>query len=334
MELADFELSDISCYGGSNGSIEINITGGSGSYIFNWSGPGGFSAVTKDISGLKAGTYTVRVTDQNNSACSIFPDPVFVLTEPPVLTAAGTSPLMNDGINNIICNGGTGLIDITATGGTGGTYSYSWTTTDGSGIIDGIEDQNNLTAGTYTVVVSDSNNCPATVTLTLLQPATLETRLKPKNISCETGSFNNGSIELLISGGSAPYTYLWSNGEVTKDITGLTAGMYTVIVTDFNGCIIEDSARISLPAPLTYTKSTSDYRGFNISCNGLANGSIELSITSGTAPYQYSWTGPNGFTSSAKEILALRSGDYNLMMRFAPPRRSSRRGRPGRAETA
>ena len=315
MELSDFELSDISCNGGGDGSVNLNITGGSGSYIFSWSGPGPYSATTKNISGLKAGTYTVRVTDQSNSSCSIFPDPAYTLTEPPVLVASGIVSHANDGVNNIICNGGTGSIDITATGGTGGTYNYAWTTSDGSGIVDGAEDQNNLRAGTYTVVVSDSNNCSASVTLTLRQPESIVTRLNPKNISCVTGSFDNGSIELLISGGAIPYTYLWSNGAVTKNIAGLTAGMYSVRVTDFNGCITEDSARINLPKPLNYTRITSDYRGFNISCNGLADGFIEVTVTSGTAPYRYTWSGPNGFSSSAKDISALIAGYYNLMIK-------------------
>ena len=140
------------------------------------------------------------------------------------------------------------------------------------------------------------------------------TVLVPTHITCESPDFNNGSINLTVSGGIAPYTFTWSNGATTEDITGLTQGYYIVTVTDANGCMRTDSIRVNLPPPLTYTKKISDYNGYAISCHGLANGSIQVNLTSGLAPFVYTWTGPNGFTATTKDISGLQAGQYNLLI--------------------
>jgi gliding motility-associated-like protein len=150
--------------------------------------------------------------------------------------------------------------------------------------------------------------------ITLTQPPVFVTQLKATNITCKSAGFNNGSIIQTVSGGVPPYSYLWSNGSTTKDLVGLTQGSYRVTVTDFNGCIKTDSARIDLPPALNYTKSLSDYNGYNISCNGLANGYINVDPTTGMAPFVYTWTGPGGFTSTTKNILNLGAGQYQLLI--------------------
>jgi gliding motility-associated-like protein len=119
---------------------------------------------------------------------------------------------------------------------------------------------------------------------------------------------------MTVAGGIAPYSFLWSNGAITKDLTGLTPGNYSVTVTDFNGCIKKDSARVDLPPALNYTKNLSDYNGFNISCNGLTNGFIQIDPTTGSAPFVYSWTGPGGFTASTKNISGLKAGQYQFLI--------------------
>ena len=85
-------------------------------------------------------------------------------------------------------------------------------------------------------------------------------------------------------------------------------------VTDFNGCIKKDSISIDLPPPLNYAKNLSDYNGYNISCNGLSDGSIHVNPTTGSAPYIYAWTGPNGFTAATKDISGLEAGSYYLLI--------------------
>jgi gliding motility-associated-like protein len=319
MLLAGSELSlspdgntSISCNGGNDGFIKLTISGGSGVYTYSWTSPNGFTATTRDISGLKAGNYTCTVRDLNG--CILTPSPSFTLTQPAILAIASTSSTSNDGSFNINCNGGTGRINITVSGGSAGTYIYNWSTTNGSGIINGQEDQNTLTAGTYHLTVTDLNGCVTIKDITLTQPPSLGTQLSATHITCQAPGFNNGSINLSVSGGVAPYSYSWSNGSVTEDIAGLTQGYYNVTVTYNNSCMKTDSISVNLPPTLKYTKNLSDYNGYNINCNGLANGSIQINPSSGLAPFVYNWTGPDGFTATTKDISDLKAGQYNLLI--------------------
>ena len=293
--------------------MNLTISGGSGNYIYSWTGPGVFTASTKDITGLKAGVYTCIVQDQNG--CLLTPAP-FTLNEPsPLVISSSTTSVSTDGAYNINCNGAnTGWINVAVSGGSIGTYKYDWSTANGSGINNGQKDQTSLTAGLYHLVVTDLNNCVTTKDITLTQPPVFITQLTTTNITCKSPGFNNGSIILNVSGGIAPYSYLWSNGAIIKDLSGLTPGNYMVTVTDFNGCLKKDSARIDLPPTLNYTKNLTDYNGYNISCNGLANGYIHVDPTSGSAPFVYSWSGPSGFTATSKDISDLIAGSYQLLI--------------------
>ena len=199
-------------------------------------------------------------------------------------------------------------------GGSTGKYKYNWTTTDGSGLINGQKDQASLTAGTYHLVVSDSNNCVISRDITLTQPQPYVSSLNVSNITCTSPGFNNGSIGLTVSGGIAPYSYLWSNGATTEDLSDLTPGIYSVTITDYNGCTINNSAEIKLPPPLSFTRVLSDYNGYNISCNGQKNGFVNVEPTSGTAPFIYTWTGPGGYTASTKNIAGIGAGQYSLLI--------------------
>jgi hypothetical protein len=121
---------NISCNGGNDGAIGITVSGGSGSYVYNWSGPDGFTSGTKDITGLKAGLYTCIVTDING--CILTPSPVFTLTEPAALVLGPASTSTSTfGSYSINCyNGATGWINIAVSGGSVGNYKYDWSTTD------------------------------------------------------------------------------------------------------------------------------------------------------------------------------------------------------------
>ena len=317
MDLASFELShsndnafNISCNGASDGYIKIEVTGGSGNYTYLWEGPDGYSAVTKAISGLKAGTYTCTVTDING--CVLTPRPEYTLTEPAPLMITHSLSVSADGSFNINCAGSTGWVDVTVSGGSEGSYTCVWSTSDGSGIVAGAQDQNSLTAGSYHLRVTDANGCVAETDFNLTEPPALVTVLTPGHITCQVSGFNNGSIETEVTGGIGPYTYLWSNGEVTRDISGLTHGMYRVVVTDANGCHKSDSILIEDPPPLTYEPVISDYNGFNITCYGRSDGFIQINPTSGTPPYIFSWEGPDGFASVSSSISGLKAGTYIL----------------------
>jgi gliding motility-associated-like protein len=305
---------NISCNGGNDGFIKLTIAGGSGSYIFNWTGPGGFTATTKDILNLRAGTYVATITDISNPACIVFPKPTFTLTEPAVLAVTAAKSLSPEGSHNISCNGGTGSITLNVTGGSTGNYRYYWTSTGGSGIVQGQRDQNALTAGTYNVVITDTNRCVVSTNATLTEPPAIVLTLAPTHITCQAPLFDNGSVNLSVAGGVVPYSYLWSNGATSEDISGLTSGTYGVTVTDANGCQKTGSVDVNLPPPLTYTSTLTDYNGFNIRCLGQSNGAIQIATSSGEAPYIFSWQGPDGFVSSSQNISDLKAGQYQLLI--------------------
>jgi gliding motility-associated-like protein len=301
---------NISCNGGSDGSIYLTISGGSGNYTYSWTGPGTFAATTRDITGLRAGIYKLTARDVNG--CILMPQPEFNLTEPPPLSVTGVSSVSPDGAYNISCSGGPGLIDVTVTGGITGSYIYTWTTTNGSGIVPGQEDQDSLTAGSYNLKVTDQNLCESSLNISLTQPTAINLNFAVTNITCQAPAFDNGAVDLTITGGITPYSQIWSDGSSTEDLTGLTNGYYTVSVTDANGCLKKDSAMVSLPPPVTFNKVISDYNNYQITCFGKSDGSISIEPTNGALPYIYSWTGPDGFTSGSNEITGLKAGAYIL----------------------
>lgn len=303
---------NVSCNGGDDGSISISIEGGSGSYTFNWTGPDGYTSSQKDISGLKAGSYTCTVTDLNG--CVLMPVPSYTLTQPPPVQVAVITSVSSDGAFQINCFGGAGSINTTVTGGSANPYEYTWTTLNGSGIIQSTPNQQSLTAGLYKLEVKDYNGCIVAKDIEMNQPEDLALSFLPKHITCEVPGFSNGAIDLTVEGGAGTITYLWNNGARTQDVSGLTAGEYNVTATYNNTCVKTGSEKINLPPALTYSAALSNFNSYEVSCFGLSNGEIHITPTSGKAPYKYSWTGPDGFVSNSPDISGLKAGTYNLQM--------------------
>ncbi|HAO51576.1 MAG TPA: hypothetical protein DCR35_20995, partial [Runella sp.] len=161
-------------------------------------------------------------------------------------------------------------------------------------------------AGNYDVVLTSINACVATVTsdvavLTVIAGATLTMSNTP--VTCNGG--NNGTATVTASGGTLPYTYLWSNGQTTSTITGLTSGQYSVTVKDATGTASSAITFVGTPSPFNYFKSTS-----NVSCKGGNDGAATVSVSNGTAPYTYSWSG--GITSTTNSASGLSAGSYTL----------------------
>jgi gliding motility-associated-like protein len=262
------------CNADTTGNIDISINGGTGGCTFVWTGPNNFGATTEDVINLGSGEYVVVVTDTNG--CT-FADTVEI-TEPDALVLSSTLSAYN-GVN-ISCPGSTdGHIDVTLAGGTSG-FMYSWT--GPNGFTAGSEDISNLGAGIYTLMVTDTNGCSAMRTDTLREAAPLAAATAVTAASC--GS-NNGTIDLMVTGGIPPYAYAWSNGSTQEDLSGLSAGTYVVIVTDANGCTVtSDTAVINNSAPIVFTGNTT-----NVNCYGDATGSITLSIQNDFG-YTFSWT--------------------------------------------
>jgi gliding motility-associated-like protein len=306
-------LYNIGCAGSKTGSIKITLSGGSGNFNYSWTGPDGFTASTRDISNLGAGVYRASITDQLNSACLLTPVPEFTLTEPGPLTITDVKSISTDGNYNIDCIGGTGSIDITITGGSPGARLYTWSTTNGTGIVAGQEDQPSLTAGTYRLSVTDANSCIASADITLTEPGALSSLLTPSHVTCLPPGNSNGSINLTPGGGVGPYQFTWSNGATTEDISGLAPGNYSVIIRDVNNCLLTDNVRILPPPPLQFSRILSVFNGYNVRCLGSADGSIDITPTSGLAPFIYSWQKEGGgFVAATEDISGLGAGRYFL----------------------
>lgn len=241
-------VTNVTCNGMSNGSIDLTITDGSGSYTFEWESSNGYTNSTEaeDIFDLEAGSYTVTVEDAAKGLNSINTVANFTVLEPsPIVISIDTQ-------SDPLCNGdANGLINISVSGGTPG-YGYTWSAMTNTSFSAYTEDINNLAADEYIVHLTDDNDCEMSSSpIVLNNPGLLEVQLDPTDVSCYGA--DNGSIDLtIISGGTAPFTYLWSNGATSEDISGLTVsdggyGEYSVTITDVNACETENSSMINGP---------------------------------------------------------------------------------------
>ena len=272
---------NISCNGASDGIAIVFAVGGAAPYNYSWSPSG---SINDTAFALGAGVHTATVTDANGCTAS----DSAILIEPAALTANVST------ITGISCNGaGDGSAVAAATGGTA-PYNYSWTP---SGSIN--DTVSALAAGTHTVSVTDANGCTVSDSAMITEPVALIASISGiSNISCNGAV--DGSAIAVTSGGTTPYTYLWSpSGSINDSASALAAGTHTVSVTDANGCSASDSVTIIEPAALTAAISAST----NVSCNGAADGSAVVVATGGTAPYNYSWS-PSGDIIDSPSALA------------------------------
>ncbi len=180
-------------------------------------------------------------------------------------------------VTNVKCNGeSNGSIDITASGGTP-PYTYLWN--------DGVttEDRNNLLAGRYNVTVTDKNGCSEnTTTITVNQPSKLNVTYTATKVTCFGG--NDGSINLTVTGGTPPYTFIWNDGVTTEDRDNLVANFYGVKVTDANGCSQTLKIHVHTPPHVGATYTTTP-----ATSNKICDGSVTITGTGGRPPYTYIW---------------------------------------------
>ncbi len=277
-------VSDVSCSGGNNGSISITASDGTPPYTYLWS-PG--NQTTSSITGQAKGTYTVTVTDSLN--CSL--QEINTITEPTALSLSLAS-------TDVSCfNGNNGVINSTVSGGTS-TYTYNWSSGATSPNLSG------LLAGTYSLTVTDFKSCTTTQSVVIAQPTLLTAGTSSTDITCN--NFNNGTATALPNGGTTGYSYLWQSGlQTTETISNLTAGTYTLSLTDSKGCLATAFATVTEPSPLAINIVSQT----NVRCFGGNNGAISTSISGGTPNYSYSWS-PGAGTTNA--ISNLTSGTYSL----------------------
>ncbi|MBL0025972.1 MAG: hypothetical protein IPO98_13640 [Saprospiraceae bacterium] len=266
---------------------------GSGGVSYTWSGPASFSSnlenpVISNASALNSGIYTVTVTNQNSCTASAS---VNVTVNPKPSASAVITNASACGLEN-------GSIDLTVTGGTS-PYTYVWSNEYQ------IQDIFQLTSGSYLVTVTDANGCSVTSSSTVNNAAGLSVTASKVDVSCYSGS--NGSATSNVSAGSGSYSFQWSNGATTQNVSGLMRGTYTITVTDINeGCQGMATVIISQPTTITSDKAIT-----NINCFGLSTGAITVTVSGGVQPYTFNWSDVAG-TNNSKDRTNIASGTYNL----------------------
>jgi gliding motility-associated-like protein len=291
-EPAPLELSLLvsppACFSGNDGAVNAQVSGGIAPYSYNWSNGGN----TPELTGLTAGNYCLTVTEANG--CS-----VVQCTD---VTGASALVLSAEPFN-ATCNGrADGKIGLTVSGGNPA-YSFTWSNGETT------EDIGDLQAGVYTVIVTDANGCTDSIQTSIGEPPPLELNFRNTPVECFGAS--DGSSVATAGGGALPYTYQWSDGTTGSEIIDIPAGIYTLTLTDGNGCTVEKSTEILQPAnALTATASVED-----VSCHGLQDGRIQLAGQGGTPPYLYSLDGDNYKTNP--QWIALASGYYDAYIKDA-----------------
>lgn len=279
---------DISCFGGSEGSANSVVSGGKQPYTYSWSS----GASSPNTSGLPAGTYTLTVTDA--SLCSAVAN--ITINGPAAPLAAVISA------TNITCNGaGDGIVSAVVSGGTPG-YTYLWQ--PGAQTTATV---NGLSSGTYSLTVTDLKNCTTTGFSTVSEPGPLTVDfVSQKNVSCKNGS--DGTVSASVMGGTPAYTFSWSNGAISPQVSNLTAQTYSVTVTDNTGCTASNSVTIAEPAAFVGIAVSST----NASCFGVPDGSVSSNPSGGTAPYSYIWL-PGSMNT--QNVPNLGAGTYTVTVR-------------------
>jgi gliding motility-associated-like protein len=270
------------CNATNTGSIALTTSGGTGAYTFLWS----TGATTRNISGLAANnTYTVTVSDANN--CRQVLSNITV-GEPSALSltlASATNPTClgrNDGAININILGGVAP------------YTFRWNSGQTTANITA------LAPNVYAVTATDANNCSLTLAAATLTAPTLVTVTLSSTVDVSCAGLSDGGIVTQTQGGTAGYTYIWSNGEVTADVWSIGAGVYSVTATDAQGCIGRLSGvSINQPSALSLTINAVVS---TLACDGLPTGSLTAVASGGTPIYNYEWS--NGATNAQNTALA------------------------------
>ena len=269
-------VTNVSCAGAADGSIDLTVSGGTAPYAYLWLDN---AATTEDRSGLAAGSYTVQITDANGCVTSV----TIVVTEPAALTATASGV-------NASCGNLNGSVTTTATGGTA-PYGYLWSTGQATQTAAGLD------AGTYTVTVTDAHGCTTTAQATITQGGAVSCSITFTQPSCS--GYGNGTATVTALGGNAIYTYSWNTAPIQTTITatGLAAGTYEVVVTDGTGCT--STCNIDITEPDAMSISTTQT---NNNCYGTSLGEATVSVSGGTSPYAYLWS--DGQTTATATGLA------------------------------
>src|SRR5690554_1316121 len=279
--------------GQSNGSISATVNGGTVAVNYNYQWFDGANNLlvgetSANINNIPAGAYRLRVKDDNN--CLDFFTTILGNIDGPTIAV--------DSIQDASCfSNKNGSIELDVSGGTA-PYTYNWLPTGQS-----TEDVFNLSAGHYTVLVTDAANCISTQSFEIKQFNALNASFSTKEASCGEC---NGEASIIMNGGISPYTYLWSNGSTVDSATNLCGGLHTVKVTDSVGCSKTFTVSINnIDAPIATIYSTPT------SCANACDGTVKVSANGGTPPYTYNWMHNN---STADSLGGICAGEYAVQI--------------------
>ena len=281
-------------------SITLTSDQSGAGYTYKWFKDGSVipGETSSTYSATVSGSYTVEVTNSGTSCSATTAGAnaiaVVVNSNPAIALSSST---------NIACFGeSTGAINISVSGGDGN-FTFAWS--DGASYSATSEDISNVFPGAYSVTVTDGNSCSANTSYNITQPASaLSATTSSTNVSSSGGS--DGSATVTPSGGTAGYTYLWTDGQTNATATNLAAGNYSVTIKDANLCSITKNFTITEPSSLSATTTVIN----NVSCNNGTDGFASVSVTGGTSPYTYSWnTTPVQTNSTATNLAA---GTYTV----------------------
>jgi hypothetical protein len=286
--------SNVNCFGKNDGFLQVvNVSGGFGVYEYSIDFANTWQS-SPVFTGLSPGTYKVYIRDATIPNC-------YIIINQNVLITQASAPLGLTFVkSDVTCFAGqTGSIKITANGGTL-PYTYTWSNGETGDEID------KLNAGIYTVQIKDAKGCIFSESIKIEQPATpLKINFTKSDVSCF--GVKDGKIDLQISGGTLPYSFKWSNNEITEDLSNVEAGnIYTVVVKDTNGCTATESIEIKQPDILKVSVSVK-----NSTCKLSTDGMINALIEGGTMPYTLEWVGLGRSSNSIDNLIA---GRYKLLV--------------------
>jgi hypothetical protein len=278
---ASSSTSPVSCFGAITGSASVLVSGGTGSYNYAWNtSPIQF---TQQISNVAAGTYTVVITDENG--CMLNSNVTITQPEQPLVVSATSTPAS--------CSQNDGSASASVIGNTGNTQ-YQWSNGQTGSVA------TNLVAGTYTITAT-SGGCSAETTVSVNNinaPVITQVSSSPACFGDNTGSINT-----IVTGGTQPYQFLWSNGGSGTSQNALTAGNYTFIVLDNVGCQASVFVTLTQPDPINISLLPT-----STACGETPQGAVNSIVSGGVSPYMFNWS--NGASGSL--INNLEAGQYGL----------------------
>jgi gliding motility-associated-like protein len=297
----------VKCFNGSDGNISINPVGGTAPYTYLWTG----GITTQNLTSRPGGTYTVTITDSKGCTTVSAGYNIATPANPLLITASQSQ------IKDVRCFGESNGSVTTAVANANGTPNFVWfrVSPAPSVQVSSAQSPNNFGAGTYTVTVTDGNQCTAVLSqvVTINNPPSAFSLPAPTTTQPACEGQNNGSICLSPTGGWGNYSYQWSTPSpgMGPCPSGVGAGTYSVTVTDANGCA---SATSTTLISTSVAPSVTNLMKTDITCFNAGNGSITISLN---APFSsINWTGPAGPAGSGTTISNLSGGDYMATLNY------------------